>query len=354
MSKKMFAAAIEDVQLMQSLDPDIGRLISIVTQDSVHPSFEDLRLNRNEVVGSVVQKKAASLWPYKLITWILEQLLTSNPVSSETTSSFNLQTNTPVTNLQRLDDGSWIVHTPRGMVATKKILLATNGYTSYLLPKFTDLIVPTRLEMSALVPPATVSPDGNGPLTGEYSYIALGNKSQNSNQDDYLTQRPFLQDPVSGALLGGQLMFGGGRNFAAHKGIGISNDSEIDQPVARYLRQELNSILDIKNDGKELSASHEWSGIVGLSRDERPWCGAVPESLGGGKGLWACAGFTGHGMPNAGLCAKNVVYEMMGRANEDKTHTLPPEFRISTERVENARKKPEVHLIDFLEDDFHC
>jgi len=268
--------------------------------------------------------------------------------------AFNLQTNTPVTNLQRLDDGSWIVHTPRGMVATKTVLLATNAYTSYLLPKMSDLIVPARLEMSALAAPVSVSPDGSKPLSGICSYIALGNKPRNSKQDDYLTQRPFLQDPISGVLLGGQLMFGGGRNYAAHKGIGVSDDSEIDEPVARYLRQELNNVLDLRNGSDELKASHEWSGIGGFSRDERPWCGAVPESFGGGKGLWASVGYTGHGMPNAGLCAKNVVYEMMGMRNEVEEQELPPEFRISMERVEKARSKPEVHLGDWLEDDFLC
>ena len=54
---------------------------------------------------------------------------------------------------------------------------------------------------------------------------------------------------------------------------------------------------------KELTATHEWTGIMGFSRDEHPWVGPVTDK----PGLYIAAGFTGHGMPNTWLCGKAVA-----------------------------------------------
>jgi len=347
----MFAAAVSAVDVLRSTDPELADMITIVTPQSTTPSFSDLRLGR-EVIGAITQRNSASLWPYKLVTWILERLLsrsyTKTAPASKSKFSFNLQTNTPVTRLQQLEDGTWVVHTSRGMLAARQVLLATNAYTSYLLPEFSDIIVPVKGEMSALIPPKALCPGGGGALVGRNSYGFYGRGGGNFNQDDYLVQRPFSAASATDNR-GGELLFGGGREYATGLGVGISDDSDIDQLVANYLRQALNNFLDIQNNGTDLRASHEWSGIMGFSRDGRPWVGEVPKELGGGKGLWMCAGFTGHGMPNASLCAKAVVNEMMGQQLHDKD--LPKEFHVSLERIEMARTFVEVSLADILEDE---
>lgn len=331
LSRSMFDIAAEEAKILQKLDPSLASLVAIVSKESKNPSLDDLRIPT--AAGAIVQSKAASLWPYKLVSWILENLLSSKSLEG----SFNLQTTTPVTHLQKVDDGSWIVHTARGMIATNKVLLATNAYTSYLLPEFSDLIVPVRGEMSSLIPPKSTRPAAiNESLT--YSYSFMGHASQNIDQDDYLVQRPFAGDR------GGELMFGGGRWFAAKGGIGVSDDSGIDDPAAAYLRRELNIVLNLQNDDEELEASWEWSGIMGFSRDGRPWVGEVLEEMGGGKGLWVCAGFTGHGMPNARLCAKAVVDLMMGRSGDEVD--LPMDYRLAAERVASARTFDEVAVAD--------
>ena len=347
----MFAAAVSAVNVLRSTDPDLADMITVVTPQSTNPSLGDLRLGE-KVIGAITSKNSASLWPYKLVTWILERLLSRSRTKrvslSKSNFSFNLQTNTPVTRLQQLEDGSWVMHTSRGMLAAKQVLLATNAYTSHLLPEFSDLIVPVKGEMSALIPPPALCPGSGGALVGRNSYGFYGRGGGNFNQDDYLVQRPF--STAHGAdSRGGELMFGGGREYAAGLGVGVSDDSDIDQLAADYLRQALNNLLDTQNNGIELRASHEWSGIMGFSRDGRPWVGEVPKELGGGKGLWMCAGFTGHGMPNASLCAKAVVNQMMGRQLHDKD--LPKEFHVSVERVKMARTLVEVSLSDILEDE---
>ena len=57
-------------------------------------------------------------------------------------------------------------------------------------------------------------------------------------------------------------MFGGGRSYAAKAGLGVSDDSSIDEPSAEYLRREITVVVDIKSEEKELKASYEWSGNV--------------------------------------------------------------------------------------------
>lgn len=347
----MFAAAVSVVDVLKSENPELADMITVVTPQSTSPSFKDLRLGE-KVVGAITQKNSASLWPYKLVAWVLERLLSRSRTKkvsiSKSNFPFNLQTNTPVTRLQELEDGTWVVHTSRGMLAAKQILLATNAYTSHLLPEFSDLIVPVKGEMGALIPPSALSPGGGGSLVGRNSYGFYGRGRGNFNQDDYLVQRPIsgVQDADN---FGGELMFGGGREYAAGLGVGVSDDSDIDQLSADYLRQALNNLLDIQNNETELRASHEWSGIMGFSRDGRPWVGEVPKELGGGKGLWICAGFTGHGMPNASLCAKAVVNKMMGQQIHDKD--LPKEYHVSMGRVKIARTFSEVSLADILEDE---
>jgi glycine/D-amino acid oxidase-like deaminating enzyme len=139
-------------------------------------------------------------------------------------------------------------------------------------------------------------------------------------------------------------MFGGGRSYASGAGLGVSDDSSIDPPAAEYLRREINVVLDLQHDESELEASYEWSGIMGFSRDELPWVGEVSEEvgLGGGKGLFVSAGFTGHGMPNTWLCGKAAVGLMLGKEEVD----LPGSYRLTKERVERARDLDEVAVAD--------
>jgi glycine/D-amino acid oxidase-like deaminating enzyme len=133
-------------------------------------------------------------------------------------------------------------------------------------------------------------------------------------------------------------MFGGGRSYAAQAGVGVSSDSFIDESAAAYLRRELSIMLDLQNDKQGLEASHEWSGVMGFSRDDYPWVGEITEEIadGGGEGLWICGGYTGNGMPNAWLCGKAVVDLIVSKHESDVD--LPVEYRVSKERVEKARR----------------
>ncbi|KAI1773391.1 FAD dependent oxidoreductase [Hypoxylon cercidicola] len=317
-----------------------------------------------DAAGAVVQWNAASLSPYKLVSFVLERLLAANDNSGA--GSFNLQTGTPATGLSAASPpaslgGSssssnrssvWTVHTPRGTVSAPRVLLATNAYTSHLLPSFADLIVPTRGQVSALEPPERPADPADPPLDIGHTYYVAGEPDNALERDDYLVQRP---PPLA------ELVFGGGRHHAAGRGVGVWDDGSIDEPVAWYLRGELGSVLDLSLRGpssssdpeksapakkQDLQPTHEWTGIMGYSRDGHPYVGRVPSSLGGGDdgGLYLCAGYTGHGMPNAVLSAKAAV-DMMYDGDGAEVD-LPPEYELTEQRVAAARRVDEVAVMD--------
>ncbi|KAK3944955.1 FAD dependent oxidoreductase [Diplogelasinospora grovesii] len=357
LSDDLFQVARAAVAQLKQHHPQLGAQIQVVGPPKTEGkgeqqgegkggvTLEDLRIP--DVSGAIVQKHAASLWPYKLICWVLGDLLDRFP-------GFNLQTNTPVTNLRRLKEeggqGGWVLTTPRGKITARNVLLATNGYTSSLLPAFADLIVPVRGQLGSLLPPRG---QDDSPAKLDHAYVFLANYNSSdpklatapvpASRDDYVVQRP---------LPGGEMIYGGGRNHARNLAVGEWRDDEVEEEVARYLRGNLSPPLNLttrdqgtggggkgEEGGGELKASFEWTGIMGFSRDHHPWVGAVPENLGGGEGLWICAGYTGHGMPVAALAARDVVNQMLGnKQTEGEGVGVPTEFRLTEERVRNVRE----------------
>jgi glycine/D-amino acid oxidase-like deaminating enzyme len=366
-SASLFSTIEEVIQNLTDHYPDLAANVAVITKgkggsppwllegERTEYTLEALRIPTAE--GAVVQWHAASLWPYKLVAFVLERLLAAEA------GGFNLQTNTPVTGLQKASpppasltgqDGTksgrlpWEVQTPRGSITARTVLLATNAYTSHLLPQFADLIVPTRGQVASLKPPQQPNEhEHEPPLDIGHTYYILGDETDKPlRRDEYLVQRP---PPEA------ELVLGGGRHLARGMAVGVWDDSFLDKPVSWWLRGELPDIMDLSIRSpatssdpasrqpqplkkQDLQPTHEWTGIMGFSRDAHPWVGPVPESLGGGDGLWVAAGYTGHGMPNAALCGKAAAELMTGEEEVD----LPLEFEVSEERVVVARTRDTV------------
>lgn len=249
-TEEVMSEAEKELAHLEKVAPELRNLVTIIRDK------EELKKHRvsPEAVGATLSQGAASLWPYKLVTFTLEQLIKAGLL--------NLQTNTPVNEITSAD-GKHTLHTNRGNISAKKVILATNGYTSALLPHFADLIVPVRGEMSALLPPkgSTILPDSHGMVA------ALG---QPANNDDYLVQRPFEGVPNPR----GHLMFGGGRGAGHLPTIGVSDDSIIDEDSAEYLRGALLKVLELDGETeglKELKAVSQWTGIMGYSKSPLPF-----------------------------------------------------------------------------------
>jgi glycine/D-amino acid oxidase-like deaminating enzyme len=327
------------VEELQHAAPEIGKQVKIIEDED-----EIRKLRVTGAPGVTLSAVAASLWPYKLIAFILEKLIKEQ--------GLNLQTQTPVTQIETLKSGTaeiakgfrHTLHTPRGPIHARHVILATNGYTSHLLPTFTSLIVPERGIMTALLPPK------DSPILAT-SHGFVGANGGNPIHDDYLCQRPFSGVPNAK----GHLMFGGGTVGKTMKMVGVDDDSVIDWGSVQYLKKALLGILLLGGDTdglEELEATHAWSGIWGTSIDQHPWVGAVPDMA----NVWLAGGYSGHGMPNGTLCGKAVVDMMLAQERGKSLDTvkdqmvksgdLPKSYLITKERIERCMKLDSVEVQD--------
>jgi len=333
-SEDMFKAELNKVAALKAADPELGKLVEVITDKA-----ELAKHLVSTAVGCTLCHSAASLWPYKLVAFVLEKLVKAGQL--------NLQTNTPV---ERIAPGDathpHVLHTPRGPIRARTVLLCTNGYTSHLLPALADLIVPVRGEMSALLPP-------KGAPRLPNSYGLEGQPGQPGHLSDYLNQRPY--DGVPNPA--GHYMYGGGDAGADYPRVGVWDDGVVDEGMAAWLRRTLLVRMELGGETKgleELEATHQWTGIMGYSRDNMPWVGEVP----GTRGVWLAGAYTGHGMPNGTLCGKAAVELMLAEeqgvaASEAhrsvvETVGLPKGYLITEARIAEARKLPPVAKADAL------
>ncbi|TLD06645.1 uncharacterized protein PgNI_08502 [Pyricularia grisea] len=324
------SASVADIKT--AMPDSLGQVIDAVTWDRSVTSSPPIRVDRDPMAtgggwdvekiretlaglgmqdsdGVVLQANTATVHPYRLVAWILERLLERHEADR-----FALHTHTPVTRLSQRDGGgvaadgsdqrNWTLATPRGEISAGRVLLATNGYTSALLPDLEDLIIPVRCQAAAAAQTGGVSLK-KGPVDLEnriYTFLC-----EDGKRAERLVQR-------GGS--GGQLIVAGGRHVAADFGVGHCRDDVTEPMVERHLENILRGFMDGERMNEtesraDLPEVRHWAGIEGYARDYNPWVGAVPESLGGGPGLFLCAGYTLHGLAMAPLCAKRVVQDMM-------------------------------------------
>lgn len=326
---------------LQNADPEIGKEVKVIENED-----EIRKLRVNGAPGVTLTAVAASLWPFKLVTFMLEKLVKEH--------GLNLQTKTPVTKIEPLNPNSddtakglrHTLHTSRGPLHARHIILATNGYTSHLLPSFTTLIVPERGVMTSLLPPANSTR-----LAASHGFV--GANGGNPIHDDYLVQRPFHGVPNPR----GHLMFGGGNVGKTMKTVDEDDDSVVDWGSVGYLKKALLGLLDLGGETEgidELECTYAWSGILGTSIDQHPWVGTAPGE--GMEGVWLAGGYSGHGMPNGALCGKAVVDMLLAQeaglpvdaVQEQlvKSGNLPRSYLITKERIERCKRLDSVEVQD--------
>lgn len=269
---------------------------------------------RDEPVCGAVEYFAGSLSAYAFAVGVLRLCLAKG---------LNLQTGTPVVELSRDGDGGgsrcWAVRTPRGMVRARRVVLATNGYTAAVAPRFQGVIVPLRGQITAQRPGKAMPFGGCLPTT--YSFIY-------DKGYEYMVTRP------EGSPLAGDVIMGGGLLRLPDDGLmefGTTDDTTVNEWISAYLRDTTPRYFG-DNWGEDDPAGRvrkEWTGIMGFSPDGFPLVGEVP----GEEGLWASCGFQGHGMVLCWMCARALVDMMEGRDGEQLREWFPDVFRITEERL---------------------
>jgi gamma-glutamylputrescine oxidase len=152
------------------------------------------------------------------------------------------------------------------------VVLATNAYTSLLLPAVK--IAPVRAQMLATAPES-------GRLVERPTYCDRGFR--------YWRQLP-----------DGRLLAGGFRHHALEEEVGY--DAVPTARVQALLDQEVRRL------GARAPVTHRWAGIMGFTEDELPLVGPVP----GHQGVYVCGGYSGHGMSFAFQCARQLAGQLVG------------------------------------------
>ena len=195
----------------------------------------------------------------------------------------NFQTHTTVTSVEGDFSGRWRVTTDNGEVNTSKVIHATNGYTSYLLPELAGKLVPLKGHVAAIPPSPNFEKE---PLDRTMAVIW-------DDDYDYLIQRQAK----------GKHVIIGGMDLVHPNGLigplGDSDDSVMNQEIASSLKQfpvkqfegwsqPVDGSVEV---GQSCSKTIVWTGIMGISKDCLPFLGELP----GKKGQYIAAGYHGHG-----------------------------------------------------------
>jgi gamma-glutamylputrescine oxidase len=147
------------------------------------------------------------------------------------------------------------------------VILATNGYTSLLLPQVK--IQPTRAQMVASAPLSRSVCD-----VPTYSHFGY---------------RYWRQ------LASGEVLIGGWRDTS------LETERTSDDQTTREIQEHLDRKLSEMD--PEAEVTHRWAGIMGFTETGLPLVGPVD----GMQNVYTCAGFNGHGMGFAFMSAMKLV-----------------------------------------------
>lgn len=125
---------------------------------------------------------AGHIWPYKLVHHMFSKAIRRG---------VNLQTETTVTQIPNKPDseGVWSLQTNRGVIRTKKVIVATNAYTPALLPEYKERIIPYKAICCRIE-----CPKGRAPLLANTYALRFADWDF-----DYLIPRPDGSIIVGGA-----------------------------------------------------------------------------------------------------------------------------------------------------------
>lgn len=294
----------------------------------VAPEFSNSTLKERERLEGAFEYVAGRVHAYRFTTGVLSRCIKKG---------LQLRTNTTVDSIQPSKETGtdsitrWDIITKHNTISTAQVIVASNGYTPYILKELQGAIVPMRGQITVQRPgSATKLPS---PLPTTYSFIGCDGY-------EYMIPRPLPSGSQHIVIGGGlaRLPDGGAAEF------GIVDDASLNPAISAYLRETLTGYHGTENWGEATEAEaekrveSEWTGIMGATADGQPFVGEVP----GKKGVWVSAGFNGHGMVLCLKSAEALVGMIEGGAVPE---WFPGSFLISKERVEKCRFRGRTDLI---------
>ncbi|KAK0541031.1 hypothetical protein OC835_000351 [Tilletia horrida] len=265
--------------------------------------------------------------------------------------SLKLYTHTPIESLTSPHGSSshpTELHTTAGATfRARYVIHATNAYVSHLAPQLSGPtspsgphlgVVSTRAQCIAALP------------TSQARHWPMGFSLHDGFE--YLHQRPVRSASSStlsaSAVPPPPLIFGGGRYLSDSMEYGISDDGAVHPTISHFLRSFLVRTWPgifpsppVSETPTLAPVSHEWTGIIGMTRSKNPLVGPLPAgtppfsssaattsaaNATAVPGQYVAAGYSGHGMTRAFACARIVVDMLLADANGRAEQWTVPEW----------------------------
>jgi glycine/D-amino acid oxidase-like deaminating enzyme len=212
----------------------------------------------------------------------------------------------PVSDLRR-EGGQWVLRTEAGVMRARRVLIATNGYSSDDLPDW----------IGGRFLPALSTILVTRPLSEEERQIA----GWTSQQMSFDTRR----------LLHYFRLLPDGRFLFGMRG-GLSARAAALQRTGAEARAHLNALFP---QWAGIATERTWSGLVCLTPSLAAYAGPVP----GAEGLFAAFGWHGNGVATGTLAGRRIAAEIAGgpvdipRLFRRAPRPLPPRLRLWAMRL---------------------
>ncbi|GBD94661.1 gamma-glutamylputrescine oxidoreductase [bacterium BMS3Abin05] len=230
--------------------------------------------------GARFYEKDATFNPAKLVYGMGELLLKQRA---------RLFPGVKVHTISETNDGVTI-QTSRGQLDCHMLVLAANGYASFLHPYFQQKIEPVRGQVIATKPVSKTIPPMA--MLTNFGY-------------EYWQQTP-----------GRQFIMGGMRWSAEEADVGKLEEKP-DPKLRENLQNFLNSAFA---DFRPFTFTHNWTGIMGFSVDGFPIIGKLP----GRNTILTAGGYTGHGMSFGFLSGKILAGIIKSGKTEENIQLFSP------------------------------
>lgn len=233
----------------------------------LHGADEARRLSGMSDVKGCITMPAARLSPYKLFTNLLRQCIEMG---------LHFKSQTAVAAVETVEQGGGFrVQTSNGItMLARRVVYATNAYTSALLPQYATSIIPCKGLAAHIAAPAG-SNNATLPRLPTPSIVRMEqDPATGATGYDYLVQ---LED--------GSVVVGGGHHAYASGDWYASGDDAAPAPALEGARRYFaDAYMKQRFDGWRDSGARlawAWVGVMGYSTDSLPHVGAVPDAADG-------------------------------------------------------------------------
>ncbi|KAH9904935.1 FAD dependent oxidoreductase [Xylariomycetidae sp. FL2044] len=303
----------EQVAVVQKMHDRLNQTLSASLDGVIFYAGDDAP-RKTGMVGAkgYYSMPAAHLSSYKLFMTLLRRCLDRGLL---------YKSHTPITSAQTTSPTSHILTSATGeTMEAKTVIYTTNGYTSALLPAYSNAIVACK---GLAVHIASASGEKLPTLVAASMMGMEQDADSGGTGYNYLIQ------------LGDNSIVVGGAHHKYKSNdpgswYGNTDDSSPIEAAQQYFEDDYMQKNFIGWENTDARVSHPWTGIMGYSADSLPHIGQVP----GAEGSYILAGFHGHGMPIIFSAARGLA-DMVVKGVEYEQAGIPVLYKTTAERLES-------------------